>query len=110
MKIIETKGGQIFEISTLKEIIPYIMDNYINNKDFLDDDSSLFVAYKDGSSYYISGAEETGKFKKSGIKTIIESNPATFVLYGNYRIYNIDDVEMTYSVENDREEITWNVE
>mgnify|MGYP001537681936 CR=1 FL=1 len=75
MKIIETKGGQIFEISTLKEIIPYIMDNYINNKDFLDDDSSLFVAYKDGSSYYI-----------------------------------IDDVEMTYSVENDREEITWNVE
>ena len=110
MKTIETKGGQFFEIETLKGIVPYIMDCYINNKEFLDDDSSLFIEYKDGSYYYISGCEESGKFKKSGIKTVIESNPATFVLYGDYRIYNIDDTEMTYSEENDSENITWNVE
>ena len=110
MKTITTKGGQIFEIETLKGIIPYVMDCYINNKEWLDDDFSLYIEYKDGSFYYISGAEESGKFRKNGIKTIVESNPSTFILYGDFRIYNIDDVEMTYSEENDSEDITWNVE
>ena len=112
MKTIETpKSQQIFEIfESRKEALAYIMDCYINNKEWLDDDSSLFIEYADGSCYYISGAEEDGKFKKTGIKTVIESNPATFSLYGDYRIYNIDDIDEEYSEENDSEEKTWNVD
>ncbi|WP_195615488.1 hypothetical protein [Intestinimonas butyriciproducens] len=111
MKTKETpKSKQVFEICTRKEITEYMMDCYITNKEFLDDDSSLYVEYKDGSHYYISGAVEEGRFKKSGIKVVIESNPSSFVLYGAYRIYNIDDTDEEYSDEADNEEKTWNVD
>lgn len=112
MKTIETVGGQIFEIyETLKEIKEMIMDCYINNKGYISNDQSLFIEYKDGSTYYATGDYEEGTFKKTGIKTVIESNPCTFSLYGDYRIYNVDDMEMEYSEENDTDEdILWNVE
>ena len=111
MKTIETKGGMIFEVcETRKEIMAYIMDAYINNKEWLDDDFALYIRYKDGSDYYLSGADEDGKFKKTGIETVIESNPATCVLYGNYRIYNIDDIDEEYSEENDDENKFWNAD
>lgn len=111
MKTFETKGGMIFEVyESRKEILTMIMDCYIDNKDFIDDDFSLFVQYKDGSFYYLSGATEKGRFKKAGIETVIESNPATTSLYGNYRIYNIDDTEEAYSEEADDEEKFWNAD
>lgn len=110
MKTIETIGGQVFEIyETLKEIKSMIMDCYINNKEYLIE-QSLFIEYKDGTTYYLSDTEEEGTFKKTGIKTVIESNPCTFSLYGDYRIYNVDDMDMEYSEENDTDEdIIWNV-
>lgn len=111
MKTIETKGGMIFEVcESLNEVKSYIMDAYINNKEFIDDDFSLYIRYKDGSEYYLSGATEDGKFKKTGIETVVESNPATCVIYGNYRIYNLDDIDETYNEENDSEEKFWNVD
>ena len=83
MKTIETKGGMIFEvIESLKEIKSYIMDGYIDNKEFLDDDFALYIRYKDGSEYYLCGAVEDGRFKKTGIETVIESNPSSYIIYG----------------------------
>lgn len=111
MKTIETKGGMIFEVvESLKEIKSYIMDCYIANKEFLDDDSTLYIRYKDGSDYYLSGQNEDGKFKKTGIETVIESNASTTVLYGNYNIYNIDNTSESYSEENDNEDKFWNAD
>lgn len=111
MKTIETKGGMFFEVSeSLKEIKSYIMDCYIENKEFLDDDFALYIRYKDGSEYYLSGTGEEGKFKKTGIETVVESNPATCVLYGNYKIYNIDNIEEEYSEEIDTEDHFWNAD
>lgn len=93
MKTIELKNGQIIEeYENLKEIKHMIMDNYIHNKEFLDDDCSLYIEYKDGSSYYICG-DEDGTFKKTGIKTVIENNPETYSVYGNYKPTKVDDEE-----------------
>ena len=111
MKTIETKGGMIFEVvESLKEIKSYIMDCYIDNKEFIDDDFALYIRYKDGSEYYLSGSDENGKFKKTGIETVIESNHCTCVLYGNYRIYNVDNIEEEYSEEADSENCFWNAD
>ncbi len=110
MTTITTKGGQYIEVyESLKEMKSLIMDTYINNKDYIAD-STIYIEYKDGSMYYLSATEEEGKFKKTGIKTVIESNPSTFSVYGDYIIYNIDDVDEQYSEENDEEEKTWNIE
>ncbi|MDV3427879.1 MAG: hypothetical protein LIR50_12780 [Bacillota bacterium] len=94
MKIIELVNGQIIEeYEILKEIKSMIMDNYINNKEFLNDDSSLYIKYKDGSSYYICGTQEDGIFKKTGIKTVIENNPETYGVYGKYKLTKVDNSE-----------------
>ena len=73
----------IIEKYTLKEIIDLIMDNYINNKDYLVEEQYVFIEYKDGSSYILYGdGEEIGKFKKTGIAKVIEDNGWTYSIYG----------------------------
>jgi len=92
IKSIELSNGQIVEVlKNLKDTIEFIKDCYIENKDYLDDDSSLYVEYKDGSYYYLSGACEEGKFKKTGIKTVIEDNPCTYTVYGAWKAVKTDD-------------------
>lgn len=91
MKQIELANGQIIEeYESIKEIKQLIEWNYVNNKEFLDDDSSLYIEYKDGSTYYLSGANEEGIYKKTGIKTVIESNPCTYSVYGEYKLVKTD--------------------
>ena len=73
----------IIEKYTLKEIIDLIMDNYINNKDYLDEEQYVSIEYKDGSSYILYGdGEKIGKFKKNGIAKVIEDNGCTYSVYG----------------------------
>lgn len=73
----------IIEKYILKEVINLIMDNYINNKDYLDEEQYVSIEYKDGSSYTLYGnGEEIGKFKKSGIVKVIEDNGNTYSVYG----------------------------
>lgn len=107
MKTIETKGGQIFEVMTLKEVKEQI-NNEAATMD--DDDYTAFIEYADGSTYYNSGSLTEGKLKKSGIVTAIFSNPCTTQVYGEYKIYNMDNTEEEYSTEVDSEEKMWNVE
>lgn len=111
MKTIETKGGQIFEIwESRKEALHYIEMMDIN-PEWWDDNDTLYIGYKDGSCFYIGGdGIAEGKFKKTGIASIIYSNCSTTAVYGEYTIYNIDDINETYTEENDEEEKIWNVE
>ena len=91
---IELSNGQIVEVlRNRKDAIEFIRDCYVENKDYLDDDSSLYVEYKDGSHYYLSGSCEEGKFKRTGIKTVIEDNPCTYTVYGKWVLIKTDDNE-----------------
>lgn len=111
MKTIETKGGQIFEIfETLKEAKGMIQDCFTENMDSVSDDESLWVQYKDGSHFHVSGAYVEGEYKKTGIETVIISNTSTNQAYGNFQIYNMDDTEEKYSESVDDEQKTWNID
>ncbi len=111
MKTIETKGGMIFEIwESRKEVLHDIEMLEWDNLDCWVDDS-LYIEYKDGSYFSVTdtfGVE--GKFKKTNIKTVIYGNSATTCVYGNYRIYNMDNTSEEYSEEIDSEEHFWNVD
>lgn len=101
MTSIELANGQLIDImENLKEVKKFIDDAYINNREYLDDDSSLYVEYKDGSHYYLHGADEEGAYKKTGIKTVIEDNPCTYTVYGDYELVKVDENE-------DDENCTW---
>lgn len=79
-----TYQPQYVEEYTRRGILTYIMDNYINNKDYMSDDMTLYVEYNDGSTYYLSNNYEEGKFKKNGIKRVIEDNGSTYSVYGDW--------------------------
>ena len=104
MKSIELSNGQIVEIlKNLKDAIEFMKDCYIENKEYLDDDSSLYVEYKDGSYYYLSREIEKGKFKRTGIKSVVESNSATYTVYGSWKAIKTDtddnDEDCCYLIE-----------
>jgi hypothetical protein len=95
MIIIELANGQIVEeYQSIKEVKEMIEMNYINNKDYIDDDFTLFIEYKDGSTYYLHGQEiEEGTYKKTGIKTVLEDNGCCYSVYGNYKLVKVDDAD-----------------
>lgn len=110
MKTLETKDFQIFEIfESLKEAKATINQDYIDNMDYISEDDTLFIKYKDGSYFSIFDVVE-GTYKKTGIETVIISNGSTTQIYGNYRIYNMDDTDVEYSADVDTEDIFWNVD
>lgn len=91
-KIITLTNGQLIQVlGSYKEALTYIMDCYIDNKDYLTDDSVLYIKYKDGSEYILTASCEEGKFKKTGIATMIEDNETCYVVYGPYEIIKMDD-------------------
>lgn len=113
MKTIVTKSGQYFEIwesrkEALKDVTEQI--EWLADTGYWDSDSTLYIGYKDGTCFYVDdcGVCE-GNFKKTGITSIIYSNACTTALYGEYEIYNIDDVDEKYSEDNDSEDKMWNV-
>lgn len=107
MKTIETKLGNIFEIyETKAEIVHMIRDCYIQNKDVAND-CALYVLYEDGSVYSNFGGQIEGTWKRTHIKTVIENNPSTCAVYGDYKLCNIDNIDEEYSEENDAEDKFW---
>lgn len=109
MKTIETKGGMIFEIWESRKEVLRDLDMFDFDPEFWED--SLYIEYKNGTYFYVgSDGEIEGKLKRNNIKTVIYSNACTCVIYGEYKIYNIDDIEEEYSEETDSEEKFWNVD
>jgi hypothetical protein len=112
MKTIETKGRQYIEVwdsrkEALKDVID-ILESANNN--CWDSDCTLFISYNDGTCFFIDDfGDREGKFKKTGIATIIYSNACTTAVFGDYEIYNIDDIDEKYSPEKDSEDKIWNV-
>lgn len=108
-KTIETAGGQIIEVFGNKKEAWWWIESY----DFenMPEDDTIFIEYKDGK-YFTAGfnGEVKGKYKRSDIKTVIISNACTVQVYGEYRIYNMDDVDEEYSEAIDDEYKMWNVE
>ena len=119
MKQIETAEGQLFEIwtsrtealhdiTTIIDDIRYALEHPENPYMVIDD--SVWIQYKDGSHYYIGDQGEEGKFRKTGISCIIDENSATTMLYGDFVIYNIDNMDELYSPEVDETWKFWNAD
>ena len=79
----EYSDQYVEEYKTLKGIMSRVMDNFINNKDYMTDDMTLYIEYKDGSTYYLGGSFDDGKFKKTGIKNVIIDD-GTYAVYGDW--------------------------
>lgn len=90
MKLVEKENGQIFEICTSeKEAKENLKDILCDNKEiWQDEDSSLYIEYKDNTSITIVFGESTKHIKKSNIKKMNYSNSATNIIYNCNIVYN----------------------
>ena len=74
------------EFENLKEAKGMINDCFINNREYIGEDDSLYILYKDGSSYILTSNIEMGTYKKTNIKAVIIDNGNTYQVYGNYNL------------------------
>lgn len=110
-----TKSGQVFEFwnsraEALHDVVDIIEGIEFSMTRYKYLDESLWIEYKDGSHYYLGELGEEGKFKKIGISCIIYENENTTVVWGDYVIYNMDNVSEIYSTEVDDPSKYWNVD
>lgn len=74
------------EFENLKEAKDMIYDCFINNREFIGEDDSLYLLYKDGSSYILTNNIEIGSYKKTNIKAVVIDNGNTYQVYGDYNL------------------------
>lgn len=69
---------------SLLENISYYIENMENG--FYDEDTTYCIRYKDGTVDYIDQDYDGHKIKKINIESIVENNPCTSVVFGNFEI------------------------
>lgn len=70
-----------------KKEITELVSWYMDDKEFdIDGDNSLAVLYKDGTTYYDCGGDNSGKLRKSNIEAVILSNPCTYQVWGDVEL------------------------
>lgn len=75
-------------MSKQKDIID-CMDEYIENieYDWFDaSDESFSILYKDGTFDYVDEEYDGHKVKRNNIQSIIDNNPCTYAVYGDFEI------------------------
>lgn len=81
--------GSVFEVMhTQKDIMKYVDDVIWSDKksnggdgEFSNEDDSIFIQYKDGTSRYIGVGDSVENIKKTGIESVITSNAVSDVIY-----------------------------
>ena len=93
-------------VNRQKDILDY-MDEYIENMeyDWFDaSDDAYMILYKDGTTEYIYEDYDGHKIRRKGIEAIVNNNPCTSVVYGNFSINQYGVV-----TPSDEEEIHENI-
>lgn len=98
MKQIEKENGQIFEVYTKQEFIEMVRFLDWSNDGYWDDeDASLYLKYKDGTSAVFQKGDKKKPLRLNNITKGIYHNPATIAFY-NYQIIKNEKYE-DYDVE-----------
>ena len=77
--------------TNIKEVTEMIETYRFGIIDAINTDFSLFVQYKDGRFYHLCNNGEDGIYKNTGIVKVLEINPRTSYVYGQY--YSKKEIE-----------------
>ena len=80
----------VVETKRQKDILD-ILDECLENAkqygwDYIFEDMSFYIEYKDGKTYEAGSCWEDGVYKKKNIKRIIHENPMDTMVYGDYEV------------------------
>lgn len=87
--IIDLDHNIFVEETTRKEVLSWL-DEFLENLQYdwyQDDDTSFAILYSDGSSDFITQSDYDGhRIKRTGIFSMVYSNPENCVVFGPYEI------------------------
>ena len=81
-KSVQMDNGQIIESYNAEGLKKHVKDLRSDMGDYVDEDTSIWVEYKNGTKRIFGSGDSTKGLNSTGIKNYIENNANTTVVYG----------------------------
>ena len=102
--VCETQKEMVKEISEIRDVLRFVdeaRENLLDTAVSNEEETSVYIIYKDGSIYFKTLDEEEGKFKRYGIKAAVIETAYEYTVFGDFAVTDNGDISIE---ENDIEE------
>ena len=102
--VCETQKEMVKEISEIRDVLTFVdeaRENLLDTAVSNEEETSVYIIYKDGSIYFKTLDEEKGKFKRYGIKAGVIETAYEYTVFGDFAVTDNGDISIE---ENDIEE------
>ena len=102
--VCETQKEMVKEISEIRDVLTFVdeaRENLLDTAVSNEEETSVYIIYKDGSIYFKTLDEEEGKFKRYGIKAAVIETAYEYTVFGDFAVTDNGDISIE---ENDIEE------
>ena len=98
--VCETQKEMVKEISEIRDVLTFVdeaRENLLDTAVSNEEETSVYIIYKDGSIYFKTLDEEEGKFKRYGIKAAVIETAYEYTVFGDFAINGMGDVTIEES-------------
>lgn len=98
--VCETQKEMVKEISEIRDVLTFVdeaRENLLDTAVSNEEETSVYIIYKDGSIYFKTLDEEEGKFKRYGIKAAVIETAYEYTVFGDFAINDMGDVSIDES-------------
>lgn len=98
--VCETQKEMVKEISEIRDVLTFVdeaRENLLDTAVSNEEETSVYIIYKDGSVYFKTLDEEEGKFKRYGIKAAVIETAFEYTVYGDFAVTDNGDISIEES-------------
>ena len=98
--VCETQKEMVKEISEIRDVLTFVdeaRENLLDTAVSNEEETSVYIIYKDGSIYFKTLDEEEGKFKRYGIKAAVIETAYEYTVFGDFAITDNGDISIEES-------------
>lgn len=98
--VCETQKEIVKEISEIRDVLTFVdeaRENLLDTAVSNEEETSVYIIYKDGSIYFKTLDEEEGKFKRYGIKAAVIETIYEYTVFGDFAVTDNGDISIEES-------------
>ena len=98
--VCETQKEMVKEISEIRDVLTFVdeaRENLLDTAVSNEEETSVYIIYKDGSVYFKTLDEEEGKFKRYGIKAAVIETIYEYTVFGDFAVTDNGDISIEES-------------
>ena len=98
--VCETQKEMVKEISEIRDVLTFVdeaSENLLDTAVSNEEETSVYIIYKDGSIYFKTLDEEEGKFKRYGIKAAVIETIYEYTVFGDFAVTDNGDISIEES-------------